>query len=142
MMDLIETLEPTLNGLGYELVDTEWFGRGKLRVMIDRAGGITVDDCATVSNHLTRLFEVEGFAYERLEISSPGLDRPLRKVADFVRFCGERAEIKLRVPMEGRKNFTGTLGALAAGMLPLAVDGKVVAIELANIHKARLKPEF
>ena len=142
MMDLIETLEPTLNGLGYELVDTEWFGRGKLRVMIDRAGGITVDDCATVSNHLTRLFEVEGFAYERLEISSPGLDRPLRKVADFVRFCGERAEIKLRVPMEGRKNFTGTLGGLAAGMLSLAVDGKVVAIELANIHKARLKPEF
>ena len=99
MMDLIETLEPTLNGLGYELVDTEWFGRGKLRVMIDRAEGITVDDCATVSNHLTRLFEVEGFAYERLEISSPGFDRPLRKVADFVRFCGERAEIKLRVPM-------------------------------------------
>ena len=141
-MDLMELLEPVLQGLGYELVDTEWFGRGNLRVMIDRAEGITVDDCATVSNQLTRLFEVEGFAYERLEVSSPGFNRPLRKVADFVRFRGERAELKLRAPLEGRRNFTGTLGALAAGVLSLDMDGKVVAIELANIHKARLKPEF
>jgi ribosome maturation factor RimP len=135
-------LEPTLQGLGYELVDFEWFGRGNLRVMIDKADGINVDDCASVSHHLTRYFAVEGVEYDRLEVSSPGMDRPLRKAADFVRFRGERAEIKLKVPLDGRKNFTGTLGVLAGGLLALDSDGKMFAIELANVHKARLKPEF
>jgi ribosome maturation factor RimP len=141
-MDLMQLLEPTLNGLGYELVDFEWFGRGKLRVMIDKADGINVDDCAMVSNHLTRYFAVEGVEYDRLEVSSPGLDRPLRKAADFVRFRGERAELKLKVPLEGRKNFTGTLGVLADGLLALESDEKMFSIELANVHKARLKPEI
>ena len=138
----MQLLEPTLQGLGYELVDFEWFGRGKLRVMIDKADGINVDDCAMVSNHLTRYFAVEGIEYDRLEVSSPGMDRPLRKAADFVRFRGERAEVKLKVPLDGRKNFTGTLGMLADGLLALDSDGKMFAIELANVHKARLKPEF
>ena len=141
-MDLMQLLEPTLQGLGYELVDFEWFGRGKLRVMIDKADGINVDDCSMVSNHLTRYFAVEGVEYDRLEVSSPGLDRPLRKAADFVRFRGERAELKLKVPLEGRKNFTGTLGVLADGLLALESDEKMFSIELANVHKARLKPEF
>ena len=141
-MELMQLLEPTLQGLGYELVDFEWFGRGKLRVMIDKADGINVDDCAMVSNHLTRYFAVEGIEYDRLEVSSPGMDRPLRKAADFVRFRGERAEVKLKVPLDGRKNFTGTLGMLADGLLALDSDGKMFAIELANVHKARLKPEF
>ena len=141
-MDLMQLLEPTLNGLGYELVDFEWFGRGKLRVMIDKADGINVDDCAMVSNHLTRYFAVESVEYDRLEVSSPGLDRPLRKAADFVRFRGERAELKLKVPLDGRKNFTGTLGVLTDGLLALDSDGKMFAIELANVHKARLKPEI
>lgn len=138
----MQLLEPTLRGLGYELVDFEWFGRGKLRVIIDNADGINVDDCAAVSNHLTHLFAVEGVDYDRLEVSSPGFDRPLRKAADFVRFRGERAELKLKVPMDGRKNFTGTLGVLADGLLALDSDGKTFAIELVNVHKARLKPEF
>ena len=138
----MQLLEPTLNGLGYELVDFEWFGRGKLRVMIDKADGINVDDCAMVSNHLTRYFAVESVEYDRLEVSSPGLDRPLRKAADFVRFRGERAELKLKVPLDGRKNFTGTLGVLTDGLLALDSDGKMFAIELANVHKARLKPEI
>jgi ribosome maturation factor RimP len=141
-MDLMQLLEPTLNGLGYELVDFEWFGRGKLRVMIDKADGINVDDCAAVSNHLTRLFAVEGVEYDRLEVSSPGFDRPLRKAADFIRYRGERAELKLKVPLDGRKNFTGTLGVLAEGLLALDSDGKTFAIELVNVHKARLKPEI
>jgi ribosome maturation factor RimP len=141
-MDLMQMLEPTLNSMGYELVDMEWFGRGKLRVMIDKADGINVDDCAVVSNHLTRLFAVEGVDYDRLEISSPGFDRPLTKAADFVRFRGERAEVKLKVPLNGRKNFTGVLGVLADGLLALEADGNMFSIELANVHKARLKPEF
>lgn len=135
-------LEPTLNGMGYELVDMEWFGRGNLRVMIDKADGINVDDCAAVSNQLTRLFAVEGVDYDRLEISSPGFERPLTKAADFVRFRGERAELKLKVPLNGRKNFTGVLGVLADGLLALEADEKLFSIELANVHKARLKPEF
>ena len=138
----MQLLEPTLHGLGYELVDFEWFGRAKLRVIIDKAGGINVDDCATVSKHLSHFFAVEGVDYDRLEVSSPGFDRPLRKAADFVRFRGERAELKLKAPMDGQKNFTGTLGVLAEGLLALDSDGKTFAIELANVHKARLKPEF
>ena len=138
----MQLLERTLKGLGYELVDFEWFGRGKLRVMIDKAEGINVDDCAAVSNHLTRLFAVEGVEYDRLEVSSPGFDRPLRKAADFIRYRGERAELKLKVPLDGRKNFTGTLGVLAEGLLALDSDGKTFAIELVNVHKARLKPEI
>lgn len=138
----MQLLEPTLRGLGYELVDFEWFGRGKLRVIIDKADGINVDDCAAVSNHLTHFFAVEGVEYDRLEVSSPGFNRPLRKAADFVRFRGERAELTLKVPMDGRKNFTGILGVLAEGLLALDSDGKTFAIELVNVHKARLKPEF
>ena len=138
----MQLLEPTLLGLGYELVDFEWFGRGKLRVLIDKADGINVDDCVAVSNHLSRYFAVVGVEYDRLEVSSPGLDRPLRKAEDFVRYRGERAELKLKAPLDGRKNFTGTLGVLADGLLALDSDGKMFAIELANVHKARLKPEF
>ena len=138
----MQLLEPTLRGLGYDLVDFEWFGRAKLRVIIDKADGINVDDCAAVSKHLSHFFAVEGVDYDRLEVSSPGFDRPLRKAADFVRFRGERAELKLKAPMDGQKNFTGTLGVLAEGLLALDSDGKTFAIELANVHKARLKPEF
>src|SRR5690348_11401014 len=98
MVDLAATLETTLTGLGYELVDWERGGKGLLRIFIDCPRGITVDDCALVSNQLTRLFAVENIDYERLEVSSPGLDRPLKKMADYVRFAGHEAQIKLRVP--------------------------------------------
>ena len=123
-MDFNQILTPAVGSLGYELVDFEWFGRGKLRVLIDAPQGITVDDCAKVSNHLTHLFAVEGIDYDRLEVSSPGLDRPLTKADDFVRFHGEKAELKLKVPMDGRKNFSGTLGLVERGILSLDADGK------------------
>ena len=87
-MDIQTILEKTLPGLGYELVDFELTAQGTLRVFIDKEGGITVEDCATVSNHLSRVFMVEDIDYKNLEISSPGLDRPLKKAADFVRFAG------------------------------------------------------
>jgi len=142
-MDVARLVETTLTGLGYELVDLEVSGRGLLRVFLDKAeGDITLDDCERASNQLTRLFAVEGVEYERLEVSSPGLDRVLKKEADFVRFCGQKANIKLRVPLEGRKNFVGILGTLQDGTLQLEVDGKQVAIELSNIDRARLVPEF
>ena len=93
-MDIQTILEKTLPGLGYELVDFELTAQGTLRVFIDKEGGITVEDCATVSNHLSRVFMVEDIDYKNLEISSPGLDRPLKKATDFVRFAGQQAKIK------------------------------------------------
>ncbi len=141
-MDLNELLEVTVSGLGYELVDVERSGRGMLRVLIDKPEGISVDDCQIVSNQLTRLFLVENVDYDRLEVSSPGLDRPLKKVADFQRFAGQKAQVKLRMPVNGRKNFTGTMVSVSDGVLQLDVDGISVSIELANLDKARLVPVF
>lgn len=141
-MDAARLVETTLAGLGYELVDLEVSGRGMMRVLMDKPGGIALEDCERVSHQLTRLFVVEGVDYERLEVSSPGLDRPLKKEADFVRFCGEKVQLKLRMPLAGRKNFTGILGEVRDGVLQLEVDGNQVMIELSNLDKARLVPTF
>ena len=142
-MDLQELLDSTLSGMGYELVDFERSGKGKLlRVFIDKPGGIDVEDCAKVSNHLSRVFTVEGVPYERLEISSPGLDRLLRKERDFVRFAGHRARLKLRVPVEGQRNFVGVLRSTHAGKIEVEVEGKVMSFDLANLDKARLVPSL
>jgi len=142
IMDVVKLVETTVGGLGYELVDFERSGRGMLRVFIDKPEGISVDDCQTVSNQLTRLFLVENVTYDRLEVSSPGLDRPLKKEADFVRFAGEKVQLKLRMPLAGRKNFVGVIGAVDGGILQLDVDGSQVAIDLSNLDKARLVPTF
>jgi len=140
-MDLQQTLDSTLTGLGYELVEFERSGKGKLlRVYIDKPGGINVDDCAGVSNHLSRVLAVEGIDYDRLEISSPGLDRPLRKEQDFVRYAGHKARIKLRVPVAGQRNFIGMLRDTRAGKVEIEVEGKMVSLDLANLDKARLVP--
>ena len=141
-MDAVQLIETTVTGLGYELVDVERSGRGLLRVFIDKSEGISVEDCQVVSNQLTRLFLVENVEYDRLEISSPGLDRVLKKVADFERFTGERAQVKLRMPMAGRKNFVGVISGVSDGILQLNVEGSLVAIELSNLDKARLAPIF
>ncbi|HEX8980740.1 MAG TPA: ribosome maturation factor RimP [Parasulfuritortus sp.] len=141
-MELQTLIEPTLVGMGYELVALERVGRGLLRVYIDSPNGITVDDCVKVSNQLTRMFMVENIDYSRLEVSSPGLDRPLVKEADFVRFAGEKAQIKLRMPMEGRKKFVGNLAGLQDGVLNLETDAGVVAIPLMDVESARLVPKI
>ena len=141
-MDLQRILDSTLTGLGYELVDFERPGKGRLlRVFIDKAGGITVDDCAAVSNHLSRVLAVEGVDYDRLEVSSPGLDRPLKKERDFARYAGQKARIKLRVPVEGQRTFVGVLRDTRAGKVEIEVDGgRTVSLDLANLDKARLVP--
>ncbi|MBK8063190.1 MAG: ribosome maturation factor RimP [Betaproteobacteria bacterium] len=137
-------VEPTLAGMGYELVDAQASNHGRsLRIFIDRPEGITVDDCAEVSRQLSRVFAVEGVDYDRLEVSSPGLDRPLRKVADFVRFAGQKAEVRMRVPgADGRKRYTGTLKGVQDGVLTLDVDGAAVALALDGVDRAKLVPEF
>jgi len=142
-MDLQGLLENTLAGLGYELVDMERSPKGALlRIFIDKPGGITVENCALVSNHLSRVFTVENVAYDRLEVSSPGLDRPLRKAEDFVRFSGQKAKLKLRVALEGQRNFVGVIRECEAGKVGIEVDGRVLSVDLGNVDKARLMPAF
>jgi ribosome maturation factor RimP len=146
-MKLQSLLETTVAGLGYDLVSVELSNRGRmLRIFIDKAAGaaasgITVDDCARVSNQLARVLEVEGIDYDRLEVSSPGLDRPLKKEADFARFAGVQVRLSLRVPVGGRRNFTGVMRAVADGKLELEIEGGIVSLDLANIDKARLVPK-
>src|SRR5688572_14476401 len=115
-MDLDALIERTLSGMGYELVDLQTSSKGRLvRVFIDKANGIDVEDCARVSDQLTRLFAVENVDYERLEVSSPGLDRRLRRSSDFERFVGEEAQVRLRTTLDNRRNFTGTLRGIRDG---------------------------
>ncbi|MCD6679580.1 MAG: ribosome maturation factor RimP [Burkholderiaceae bacterium] len=102
-------IERTLAAMDYEVVDVERGQQGVLRVFIDAPSGITLDDCEKVSRQLSYVLEVEGIDYARLEVSSPGLDRPLKKPADFERFAGAEVAIRLREPLEGRRNFDGLL---------------------------------
>src|SRR5512132_4508875 len=105
-----ELLERTLPSMGYELVDWESSAKGRLvRIFIDKPSGVDVEDCARVSNHLTRLFTVEDIDFERLEVSSPGLDRPVKRLADYARFAGQEAQLTLRAPVDGAKRIKGIL---------------------------------
>ncbi|WP_281985137.1 ribosome maturation factor RimP [Azonexus hydrophilus] len=145
-MDLNSLLETTVTGLGYELVDIEMSPRGRtIRVFIDapeKEKGVDVEDCAKVSNQLTRLFEVENIDFDRLEISSPGMDRVVKKEADFARFAGQDIQIKLRIPHNNRRNFQGQLLGCEAGKVGLCLDKEDVELEFNNIEKARLVPKF
>jgi ribosome maturation factor RimP len=122
-VDLRSAVSGTVEGLGYDCVDVERFGRNQLRVTIDRLPGrryvdpgmaVTVEDCEAVSRQLQYALEVDGLDYSRLEVSSPGLDRPLRREADYARFCGESIVITLREPFNGRKKYQGVLNAAVA----------------------------
>lgn len=145
-MDLHALLEKTVVGLGYELVDLELSPRGRtIRIFIDQPakdGGIDVDDCVKVSNQLSRLLEVENVDYDRLEVSSPGLDRPVKKEADFARFAGQEIQIKVRIPLNGRRNFQGELLGLKGDKVGLRLDKAEIELDLNNIEKARLVPRF
>ena len=142
-MDLRTLLEKTLPGMGYEMVDVETSPGGRLvRVYIDKADGIDVEDCARVSDHLTRLLTVENVDYERLEVSSPGLDRPLRKAADFERFSGQEAQIRLKVLADNRRNFTGTLRGMRDGKVVVETETGESVLALENIDRARLVPKI
>ena len=104
-------IEAAVTGLGLELVEVEHLPRGLLRVTIDHPDGaaVTVDDCERVTRQLQYVFEVEGVDYDRLEVSSPGLDRPLRRPQDFARFAGREVDVVLRQPFQGRKKYRGVL---------------------------------
>jgi ribosome maturation factor RimP len=143
-LSLENVMEPAVTGLGYELVDVQASNGGRmLRLFIDKPGGITVEDCATVSRHLTRLLAVEGIDYERLEVSSPGLDRPLRKGADFARFAGHKAEVRMRTAdATGRRRFVGVLRGAQDGQVEMELEGYKVQLALEDVERARLVPEL
>ena len=145
-MDVHGLLETTVTGLGYELVDVERSPRGRvLRVFIDKPEkprGVDIDDCALVSNQLSRVLTVENVDYDRLEVSSPGIDRPLKKEADFQRFAGSEITVKLRLPMNGRRNFSGVLLGMRDGQVCVQAEMGEMAFELANLDKVRVVPKF
>jgi ribosome maturation factor RimP len=137
-------VEPAVSGMGYELVDVQASNGGRhLRLFIDKPGGVTLDDCAAISRHLTRVLAVEGIDYERLEVSSPGLDRPLRKEADFARFAGRKAEIRMRTPdATGRRKFAGVLRGVEAGQVSMELEEQTVRLALDDVDRARLIAEL
>ncbi len=147
-MNWTEAVERTVTALGYDLVETERSTGGLLRVYIDRLPGrdydtgvgefVTVDDCEKVTRQLQHVLEVEGCAYERLEVSSPGLDRPLQREADYERFVGEQVALTLKLPFQGRKKFQGVLQRVddvAQPALPVAAEA---GLELATVPQPPL----
>ena len=137
-------IEQVVAGMGYDPVLIQISNRGKmLRIFIDGPAGISVEDCVEVTRQLERTLAVEGIDYDRMEVSSPGLDRPLRGARDFVRFAGQRAEIRMRTPKEkGQRKFVGLLGSVDETSLTLVVEGSALSLELHDIDQAKLVPEF
>jgi ribosome maturation factor RimP len=143
LRDLTELIEQVVTGLGFEFVMIDSSPRGRLlRVFIDIERGVNVDDCATVSNQLTRTFEVENIDYDRLEVSSPGLDRPLIKPADFERFAGHEIRLRTHVPVDNQRNFTGVLQGLRDGAVVVDTDKGELLVAFNDVEKARLVPKL
>jgi ribosome maturation factor RimP len=136
-----------------QLVDLEWAAGRLLRVYIEGpSGNTTIDDCERASHQLSHVLVVENIDYERLEVSSPGLDRPLRKLNDFVRFVGSEAAVKLRAPFNGRKQFHGLIQSVTGegsseASIGLVFEGKdgtdqLLEFKLAELDKAHLVPKI
>lgn len=135
--------EPLCLGEGMELVHVEYqreHGGRILRIYLDKAGGITLDDCAVISRQLSDILDVglDAQGAYRLEVSSPGIQRPLGKIDDFEQFKGERVKIRMARPINGRKNFTGILNGLDGPMVHLDIDNQHVAIAFTDIAKAHI----
>lgn len=140
-------IEPLLDETDVELVDIEYvFDRGRwvLRIYLDKDGGITVDDCAQLSREIGDLIEVKDVLSREyvLEVSSPGLSRPLKKEKDFLRAIGDKVKVRMVNPVEGRRNFSGCLQDLKDGVLYLEVEDDLVLLPLQDVQKANLVYEF
>ena len=142
--DQIEQLiEAPIESLGYQLVGVEYIQGGQspvLRIYIDAEQGIGIEDCERVSHQVSGVLDVEDPIKQAymLEISSPGFDRPLFKPRDFERFVGSQAKISMKLPVNGRRNFSGELQGFDNGDILIEVDGEVYALPLAKLAKARL----
>lgn len=144
---LWDLLEPVVNGMGYELVEIEYnpsMKHGVLRLYIDKDSGILVEDCSAVSHQVSAVLDVEDpiSGHFNLEISSPGMDRPLRRAEDFQRFSGEVVKIKTSMAFEGQSNFKGRLKGLDEDLVIVECENKEVRLPITSIDKARLVPDF
>ena len=147
MNQMWDLLEPVVTGMGYELVEIEYnpsTRHGVLRLYIDHEDGIQLDDCTDVSNQVSALLDVEDPipGHYNLEVSSPGMDRPLRGIKDYERFTGEVVNIKTGMAIDGRRNFKGRLCGVEGDEINIECDGQRFYLPLASIEKARLVPEF
>lgn len=136
-------LEPELAAQGYELIEVEYGRHGAthvLRLFIDKEGGITIDDCAEVSRFVGPLLDLEDYIVSTytLEVSSPGIDRPLRKPSDFERFEGEAIKVHTLTPIQGRRRFKGILTGYRDGLVLFDDEGSEYSVHIENVKKARL----
>ncbi len=142
-----QCVEPVVTSLGYDFVGAE-YGQGDngmtLRIYIDKEGGILLDDCAAVSHQLSAVLDVEEPIQTKyvLEVSSPGIDRPLFKLNDFIRFVGQRIKVRSYALILGRRNFSGLLKSVENDEIFIDVDGEVFAIPISSVEQAKLLPEF
>ena len=143
-IDLEALIEKNVSKLGYELVDFEIINRGELlRIFIDKPSSINIDDCVSVTNQLKHILTVEeDIIFDRLEVSSPGINRVIKKLQDFERFKGEKVKIRTRSAIEERKNFTGTLQGIKKDLILIDFNNTLLEISLDNIEKARLDLDF
>ena len=142
-----DLIDPVLDKMGFELIDVEYLsdrGRWVLRLYIDKEGGVTIDDCAEVSAELGVLIDVKDIIDHEyvLEVSSPGLNRPLKKEADFIRVIGQKIKVKTRMPVDKRRNFTGYLKDYKDHELVIDTEGLLITLALPDIEKANLVYEF
>ena len=147
IQSVIELIEPVLLANGFELVDVEFKKEGKswvLRVYIDKESGVTLDDCQKVSGLAGDLIEIEEIIDPNytLEVSSPGLNRALKKEKDFIRFCGKKISVQCHAPLNGKKSFIGCLTNFKNQSIYLEMDGQLQAIPLNRVAKANLVIEI
>jgi len=144
---LWELFEPVVNGMGYDLIEIEHFPNpkhGVLRLYIDKEGGVNVDDCSSVSHQISALIDVEDPVRGQfnLEISSPGADRPLRRLKDFQRFTGSLVKLKTVMPLEGQRNFKGRLLEASEDTVVIETDDEEISLPMSAVEKARIVPEY
>jgi ribosome maturation factor RimP len=142
-----ESVTPVLDEMGFELVDIEYlsqYGRWVLRIYADKEGGITLDECARVSREVGNLLDVKDIIPNEyvLEVSSPGLNRPLKKEKDFERAIGKNVKIKMVAPINGRRRFAGYLKKVVQGTVYLEIDNNLFALSGKDIEKANLVYDF
>lgn len=144
---LTEMLTPAVEALEFELVGIEFIRAGKhstLRVYIDHEDGISVDDCAQVSHQVSAVLDVEDpiNTEYNLEVSSPGLDRPLFTAAQYAQFAGESAQVTLNVPVSGKRKFTGVIKQVADNVVSFEVGSDTLDVDIATIKRANIVPSF
>ncbi|MBE9568055.1 MAG: ribosome maturation factor RimP [Proteobacteria bacterium] len=144
---LWELFEPVVEGMGFELIEIEHFPNpkhGVLRLYIDKEGGVVIEDCSAVSRQISALIDVEDPVRGQfnLEVSSPGLDRPLRRVKDFQRFTGSKVKLKTAVPLDGQRNFNGRLLEANEDTVVIETDKEELSLPMNAIEKARIVPEY